>query len=367
MTDEEGRALVMNVQGDLWQMGLTDDRGRDAMNYKRPAIQFQNATLADLNATKADLEQLRQYVSENTDLDPEFYENKIKSFELQISGFEVGYPVPQLTVEEEANETISGVVDSVDDGDTILIDGREIRLAGIDTPEKGTERGQAATEKIKELTLGKNVTVKIDQYQGVDVYGRILGVVFLPDGTNVNLEMVKSCAAEVNSKFGRHQYIDADEFKRAGEACSATWAGEGIIKVYSGKTHAKIYVDGVDTGKIAPAEISMPLGQHEIMVTISGYTPDTQTVQVSPGKVELLLNPIKMPAMTGTLEIVSTPSGAEFVIDDMPMGMTPTELELSSEIPHTISMYLEGYKPEVVTVLVPAGKRVKIVGELSEV
>ena len=61
------------------------------------------------------------------------------------------------------------------------------------------------------------------------------------------------------------------------------------------------------------------------------------------------------------------PPGAEFVIDDMPMGVTPTELELSSEAPHTISMYLEGYKPEVVTILVPAGKRVKVVGELSKI
>jgi len=63
-----------------------------------------------------------------------------------------------------------------------------IRLSGIDCPEKGQAYGNNAKHAASELVFGKEVTI---QTHGHDRYKRTLGDVLLPDGTNVNQELVK--------------------------------------------------------------------------------------------------------------------------------------------------------------------------------
>jgi endonuclease YncB( thermonuclease family) len=78
------------------------------------------------------------------------------------------------------------------DGDTIEIlhnnHAERIRLSGIDCPEKGQAYGQRAKQAASALAFGKDVTI---QTHGKDKYGRTLGEVILPDGTNVNHTLVK--------------------------------------------------------------------------------------------------------------------------------------------------------------------------------
>lgn len=85
-----------------------------------------------------------------------------------------------------------GQVMGVIDGDTIdvLHDGQaeRIRLNGIDCPEKGQAYGQKAKHAASDLVFGKEVTIHTF---GKDKYGRTIGEVLLPDGTNVNHELVK--------------------------------------------------------------------------------------------------------------------------------------------------------------------------------
>ena len=87
---------------------------------------------------------------------------------------------------------LSGPVVSILDGDTLEIlhnqHPERIRLSGIDCPEKGQAYGQKATHAASELTFGKEVTV---QTHGKDKYKRTLGEVILPDGMNLNQELVK--------------------------------------------------------------------------------------------------------------------------------------------------------------------------------
>lgn len=86
----------------------------------------------------------------------------------------------------------SGLVVSVLDGDTIeVLNGHHaerIRLSGIDCPEKGQAYGKRAKQAASALAFGKQVTLKT---HGYDKYKRTLANVFLPDGTNVNHELVK--------------------------------------------------------------------------------------------------------------------------------------------------------------------------------
>ena len=63
-----------------------------------------------------------------------------------------------------------------------------IRLNGIDCPEKGQAYGQKAKQATSALVFGKEVTLHTI---GNDKYGRTIGDVLLPDGTNVNQAMVK--------------------------------------------------------------------------------------------------------------------------------------------------------------------------------
>jgi micrococcal nuclease len=86
----------------------------------------------------------------------------------------------------------SGQVVGVLDGDTLeaLHNGKaqRIRLYGIDCPEKGQPFGNNAKQATSALVFAQKVTLEV---QGKDKYRRILADVLLPDGTNVNHELVK--------------------------------------------------------------------------------------------------------------------------------------------------------------------------------
>jgi len=86
----------------------------------------------------------------------------------------------------------TGKVVGVQDGDTIEVLHNQrperIRLSGIDCPEKGQAFGKRAKQATSELVFGKEVTL---QTYGKDKYKRTIADVLLPDGTNVNRELVK--------------------------------------------------------------------------------------------------------------------------------------------------------------------------------
>ncbi|MDX2253217.1 MAG: thermonuclease family protein [Nitrospira sp.] len=81
---------------------------------------------------------------------------------------------------------------SILDGDTIEVlhnqHPERIRLFGIDCPEKGQAFGNKAKQATAALVFGNNVTL---QTHGKDKYKRTLADVVLPDGMNVNHELVK--------------------------------------------------------------------------------------------------------------------------------------------------------------------------------
>lgn len=83
-------------------------------------------------------------------------------------------------------------VERIVDGDTIrLRGGTRVRLHGIDTPEYDQPYGRQATRELDRL-LGS--TVYLDSV-GVDDYGRVLAVLWTPEGVNVNVAMVCAGAA----------------------------------------------------------------------------------------------------------------------------------------------------------------------------
>jgi endonuclease YncB( thermonuclease family) len=103
-------------------------------------------------------------------------------------------------------QVIAGTVVSIADGDTItVLDGQrvqhKIRLAGIDTPERGQPFGQRAKEHLSQLVFGKSVEVETEKK---DRYGRQVGKVYA-DGRDVNLAMMVAGFAWHYKKYESEQ------------------------------------------------------------------------------------------------------------------------------------------------------------------
>jgi endonuclease YncB( thermonuclease family) len=89
-------------------------------------------------------------------------------------------------------KSITGVVTSVHDGDTIKIGSTNIRLEGIDAPELAQTYGVQSRDNLRALVNGQTVTV---YYNKIDRFGRTVGAVFNNSCVNVNLQQVRTGSA----------------------------------------------------------------------------------------------------------------------------------------------------------------------------
>ncbi|AKQ47468.1 hypothetical protein TH63_03430 [Rufibacter radiotolerans] len=100
----------------------------------------------------------------------------------------------QKKQEQQAEQQKEGHyrVIAIKDGDTIelLKDGKplRVRLQGIDCPEKNQAFGERARQFTSDQAFGKFVQLVV---RDIDRYGRTVGEIILPDGRNLNYELVK--------------------------------------------------------------------------------------------------------------------------------------------------------------------------------
>lgn len=96
---------------------------------------------------------------------------------------------------------LEGIVTKVVDGDTLDINGARIRLALVDTPERGQPRFDQAKEFVESMCLGKKGELDVDsgQRRG-DRYGREVGVVYC-DGVSVNEKLMTGKLARILVEF----------------------------------------------------------------------------------------------------------------------------------------------------------------------
>ena len=110
---------------------------------------------------------------------------------------------PSRAVEE--GDTITGTVRYVVDGDSLYIEGVEpqIRLWGIDAPEKDEEGYKAATDALTRLAKGKRI---ICQKMDIDRYGRIVGRCRLKNGQDISAAMIKGGYAREYCRYSKGFY-----------------------------------------------------------------------------------------------------------------------------------------------------------------
>jgi endonuclease YncB( thermonuclease family) len=77
----------------------------------------------------------------------------------------------------EGSDAPGGAVAQVRDGRTLMLaDGREVRLAGIEAPDAGSEAGTAARDRLAALVQGHDIQLKITS--ATDRYGRVVAFAF---------------------------------------------------------------------------------------------------------------------------------------------------------------------------------------------
>lgn len=126
-----------------------------------------------------------------------------------------------------------GKVIHIADGDTItvLAEGHrqvKIRLYGIDCPEKRQAFGNRARQHMGRLVGGQTVEV---EDLGTDRYGRTLGIVFSPDGANINRQMVDAGMAWVYRQYCKRPECREwmQEEKEAKAAGRGLWAEPNAV------------------------------------------------------------------------------------------------------------------------------------------
>ena len=74
------------------------------------------------------------------------------------------------------------------DGDTIIVAGHRIRLAGIDAPELDQPYGQASKWEMVRICKGQDITVVLNGFRS---YERVVGFCYLADGTDIGAELIR--------------------------------------------------------------------------------------------------------------------------------------------------------------------------------
>ena len=124
-----------------------------------------------------------------------------------------------MLIQVAVAESFTGKVVGVTDGDTVSVmrDGvaAKVRLHGVDAPESSQPFGARAKQTCSALCFGQDVKVEI---KDVDRYGRLVGAVYLPDGTYVNQALVAQGMAWWYERYapGDRELAGAQESARLG-------------------------------------------------------------------------------------------------------------------------------------------------------
>jgi micrococcal nuclease len=137
---------------------------------------------------------------------------------------EIGFELP------ESMNVESSFVARVIDGDTVVLqNGEVVRYLGVDAPETVDPKkpvecfGKEASDFNRKLTEGKQV-VLVKDVSDKDTYGRLLRLVYLADGTLVDLLLIEQGYAR--AFIYPPDVMDADEFMAAESRAQS--AGRGI-------------------------------------------------------------------------------------------------------------------------------------------
>jgi hypothetical protein len=131
----------------------------------------------------------------------------------------------------------------------------------------------------------------------------------------------------------------------------------GQLTVSSTPAGAQVQFDGHgDATWTTPANLTgLAPGQHIVTISKPGFSPESRTIDVGAGSKSFLA--VQLAALTATLSITSTPSGAEIFLDGKNTGhSTPAQLAVDKPGSHTISVRKQGFLEENTTASLQTGQ-----------
>ncbi|HET7291330.1 MAG TPA: TonB family protein [Vicinamibacteria bacterium] len=143
----------------------------------------------------------------------------------------------------------------------------------------------------------------------------------------------------------------------------------GLIRVETTPPGALISVNGEARGN-SPLEVpGLAVGNYEVRAELKGYDTKAETVTILAGSphAQVSLALARSAPVTGSVEIVSQPAGADVTVDGNRAGQTPlADLKLRPGS-HRIEITAEGHEPWSGGVNVEPGKRARVEATLREI
>jgi len=137
------------------------------------------------------------------------------------------------------------------------------------------------------------------------------------------------------------------------------------LQVQSNPVGAEILIDGESRGH-APLNIDYQKGRAEVVARISGYHDAVKKVRLHNSKTMQLNFNLEPMILTGTINITSSPAGAEWYMDGDYMGTTPDYFDEAEPGKHTLSVKYEGYKAWADQVSITGEQSQSVVVQLTQ-
>jgi CRISPR/Cas system-associated exonuclease Cas4 (RecB family) len=136
-----------------------------------------------------------------------------------------------------------------------------------------------------------------------------------------------------------------------------------VLVVETAPAGAEVKIDGHPAGKTPLRRDDLPIGSHEIEISLKGHHVVTRSVKLQKQKVTKLEE--RLLARTGSLTVATTPAGAEVIVDGKVLGKTPLAPTAVLEGEHVVTLQLERYGSATRRVMINEGGSASISVTLS--
>jgi len=201
--------------------------------------------------------------------------------------------------------------------------------------EGGHERQQLTAELIPSWA---RISVNSEP-PGAEVFvdGRLLGTAPAELELTAGDRQIELTLAGYND-WRRQIRVVADEPQQLPDVVLSL--ADGQLALDTRPADAVVTVNGEYIGR-SPHDLSLrPNVEHQVSVSKSGYETETLELTFTPGARETMS--LELTPRLGVVEVTSTPSGADVVIDNTVVGITPYTARLMA-IDQTVAIRLAGY------------------------
>ena len=142
----------------------------------------------------------------------------------------------------------------------------------------------------------------------------------------------------------------------------------GSIAITSFPAGAMVFVDGTPRGTTPVILPEIPTGNHRVALSFKGYDEWNHTISVGSGQMAAINAELEATQeITGSLAVITDPSGAEIYIDGNFKGVSPVTIQGLSAGMHTVLLTLKDYTDNSSTITVTAGQTRKYTAGLQKV